>query len=109
MFLWFHNPSISVCPGVIPSHVHLKEVQRCLSRIQNILVNLGINFWKKVETLLDNLKEKTFVGEDLIEDLNDLKEEFLTSIEAAEQVNFSRAHTTGVLGQFIPDLPRLAI
>ncbi|XP_016092348.1 uncharacterized protein [Sinocyclocheilus grahami] len=68
--------------GVIPSPVHLEDVQQCLSRIQQILVQLR-KFWVKVQTLLDTLKEKTFVNEDLTEDLDDMKEEFLTSIEAA--------------------------
>ncbi|KAF4095502.1 hypothetical protein G5714_023105 [Onychostoma macrolepis] len=68
--------------GVIPSPVHLKDVQQCLSRIQQILVQLQ-KFWEKVGTLLDALKEKTFVNEDLIEDLDDMKDDFLTSIEAA--------------------------
>ncbi|KAL0150646.1 hypothetical protein M9458_054063, partial [Cirrhinus mrigala] len=68
--------------GVIPSPVHLNDVQQCLSRIQQILIQLQ-KFWEKVGTLLDTLKEKTFVGEDLIEDLDDLKQEILSSIETA--------------------------
>ncbi|KAL0150649.1 hypothetical protein M9458_054066, partial [Cirrhinus mrigala] len=68
--------------GVIPSPVHLKDVQRCLSQIQQILLRLQ-KFWQKVGSLLDTLKEKTFVGEDLIEDLDDMKDDFLQSIEEA--------------------------
>ncbi|RXN14865.1 restin-like protein [Labeo rohita] len=68
--------------GVIPSPVHLEEVQKCLSQIQQILIQLK-KFWEKVGSLLDSLKEKTFVGEDLIDDLEELKEEFLISIETA--------------------------
>ncbi|XP_016414045.1 uncharacterized protein LOC107744745 [Sinocyclocheilus rhinocerous] len=64
--------------GVIPSPILLEGVQQCLSRIQQILVQLR-KFCEKVRTLLDSLKDKTFVKEDLIEDL---KEEFLTSVEA---------------------------
>ena len=44
------------------------------------------NFWESVAQMLDYLEQKTFVGEDLIEDLADLKEEFLTSIKTAKEV-----------------------
>ncbi len=74
-----------VCPGVIPSPVHLKDVQQCLSRIQQILLQLQ-KFWEKVGTLLDTLKEKTFVNEDLIEELDDMKDDFLQSIKIAGEV-----------------------
>lgn len=70
---------------MIPSPVHLKDVQQCLSRIQQILLQLKM-FWEKVGALLDTLKEKTFVNEDLIEDLEDMKEEFLQSIKIAGEV-----------------------
>ncbi|XP_048030854.1 uncharacterized protein LOC125258074 [Megalobrama amblycephala] len=68
--------------GVIPSPVHLNDVQKCLSRIQKILVQLKM-FWEKVGVALDTLKDKTFAGDALIEELDDLKEEFLTSIKTA--------------------------
>ncbi|KAK2870509.1 hypothetical protein Q8A67_024901 [Cirrhinus molitorella] len=68
--------------GVIPSPVHLKDVQQCLSRIQKILLQLK-KFWEKVAVLLDTLKNKTFVDEDLIEELDDMKDDFLRSIEIA--------------------------
>ncbi|XP_077074787.1 uncharacterized protein LOC143725853 [Siphateles boraxobius] len=67
--------------GVIPSPVHLTEVQRCLDQIRQILVDLK-KFWEKVGVMLDTLKEKTFVGEDLIE-MCDMKNEFLRSIKQA--------------------------
>ncbi|XP_048030879.1 uncharacterized protein LOC125258085 [Megalobrama amblycephala] len=70
--------------GVIPSPVHLTEVQTCLDQIRQILVDLK-KFWEKVAVMLDSVKDKTFVGEDLIEELEDLKEEFLNSIEDAKQ------------------------
>ncbi|XP_048030864.1 uncharacterized protein LOC125258079 [Megalobrama amblycephala] len=69
--------------GEIPSPVHLKEVQKCLDQIRQILVDLN-KFWKKVGVTLETLKEKTFVGDVLIEELEDLKEEFLNSIEDAK-------------------------
>ncbi|XP_056306740.1 uncharacterized protein LOC130218552 [Danio aesculapii] len=68
---------------VIPDPVHLKDVQKCLSRIQQILVDLK-KFWEKVASLLDSLKKRTFVNEDLLEE-QDMKEEFLQSIETAGQ------------------------
>lgn len=74
-----------VCPGVIPSPVHLKDVQQCLSRIQQILLQLKM-FWEKVGSLLDSLKDKTFVNEGLTEDLDDMKEEFLQSIKIAGEI-----------------------
>ncbi|XP_067234454.1 uncharacterized protein [Chanodichthys erythropterus] len=70
--------------GVIPSPVHLKEVQTCLDQIRHILVDLK-KFWEKVGVTLETLKDKTFVGDKLIEYLEDMKEEFLNSIEDAKQ------------------------
>ncbi|XP_048031479.1 uncharacterized protein LOC125258534 [Megalobrama amblycephala] len=70
--------------GVIPDPDHLKEVQKCLDQIRQILVELK-EFWEKVGVMLETLKDKTFVGEELIEDLEDMKEEFLNSIEYAKQ------------------------
>lgn len=75
-----------VCPGEIPSPVHLTEVQQCLYQIQQILVDLK-KFWEKVGVTLDTLKDKTFVGEYII-DLEDLKDEFLASIEEAGKVTY---------------------
>ncbi|KAK9952875.1 hypothetical protein ABG768_016905 [Culter alburnus] len=68
----------------IPNPIHLKEVQSSLSKIQAILIQLKY-FWLSVSEMLDYLEKKTFVGEDLIEDLADLKDEFLESIEIAKQ------------------------
>ncbi|XP_048030899.1 uncharacterized protein LOC125258102 isoform X2 [Megalobrama amblycephala] len=70
--------------GVIPNPDHLKEVQKCLDQIRQILVDLK-KFWEKVAVTLDTLKDKTFVGDVLIEELEDMKEEFLNSIEDAKQ------------------------
>ncbi|KAK9952886.1 hypothetical protein ABG768_016916 [Culter alburnus] len=70
--------------GAIPDPVHLEEVQQCLNQIRQILIDLK-EFWKKVGATLETLKDKTFTGEELIEDLDDLKEEFLESIENAKQ------------------------
>ncbi|XP_030641468.1 uncharacterized protein LOC115821823 [Chanos chanos] len=71
--------------GSIPSPQHLDEVQTCLSRIQQILVQLQ-KFWEKIGAMLDYLKDKTFVGEDMIDDLDVLKDVFLESITTAEEV-----------------------
>ncbi|XP_048030850.1 paramyosin-like isoform X1 [Megalobrama amblycephala] len=62
------------------SIIHLDEVQKCLSRIQQILIQLQ-KFWEKVGSLLDTLKEKTSARDVWI----DMKEEFLQSIDAAKE------------------------
>ncbi|XDV48222.1 hypothetical protein PO909_017672, partial [Leuciscus waleckii] len=67
----------------IPDPIHLPEVQKSLTKIHDILGEL-LNFWVKVRVLLDSLKQKTFAGEDLIEDLI-LKDEFLDSIKKAKE------------------------
>ncbi|KTG03105.1 hypothetical protein cypCar_00028695 [Cyprinus carpio] len=64
--------------------VYLEEVQKCLSRIKQILFQLQ-KFWERVGSLLDTLKDRTLVGDNLTEDLDDMKEEFLTSTEAARE------------------------
>ncbi|XP_017540333.1 uncharacterized protein LOC108412705 [Pygocentrus nattereri] len=68
----------------IPEPTHLGEVQRYLSKIQTILVQLK-GFWENVYSLLGNIKDKTFVGEDLI-DQPDFKELFVKSIQTATQI-----------------------
>ncbi|XP_073797348.1 uncharacterized protein [Danio rerio] len=75
---------IKIENGQLPSVSHLDEVQKCLSRIQQILVQLQ-KFWEKVGALLDTLKDRTFAGEDHIEFLEDMKEVFLDSVDAAKQ------------------------
>ncbi|XP_056305877.1 uncharacterized protein LOC130217721 [Danio aesculapii] len=67
----------------IPDPIHLDEVQSSLTKIQSIMIQLK-NFWEKVAQMLIYLEQKTFVGEDLIDDLEDLKDEFLKSISAAK-------------------------
>ncbi|XP_065106131.1 uncharacterized protein [Paramisgurnus dabryanus] len=67
----------------IPDPIHLSEVQNSLTKIQAILIQLK-NFWESVAQMLDSLEKKTFVGEDLIEDLCELKDEFVQSIRAAK-------------------------
>ncbi|XP_065140747.1 uncharacterized protein [Paramisgurnus dabryanus] len=67
----------------IPDPIHLRDVQSSLSKIQAVLIQLK-NFWESVAQMLDYLEQKTFVGEDLIDDLSELKDEFLDSIKAAE-------------------------
>ncbi|XP_048030865.1 uncharacterized protein LOC125258080 [Megalobrama amblycephala] len=68
--------------GAIPSPDHLEEVQKSLDQIRQILLDLK-KFWEKVGVTLDTLKEKSFVGQDLIDIPEDMKEEFLNSIEIA--------------------------
>ncbi|KAK2870507.1 hypothetical protein Q8A67_024899 [Cirrhinus molitorella] len=70
--------------GQMPCISHLDEVQMCLSRIQQILLQL-LKFWRKVASLLDTLKQRTFAGETWIEELADMKQYFLESIDAAKE------------------------
>lgn len=74
-----------VSPGTIPDPVHLGEVQKCLSQIQKILIQLQ-KFWMSVGELLESLRKKTFVGEDIldIEMSEKTKSFFLKSIETEE-------------------------
>ncbi|CAM4724436.1 unnamed protein product [Leuciscus chuanchicus] len=68
----------------IPGPVYLPEVQKSLTKIQDILIQLK-NFWESVGQLLDSLEQTTFVGEALIEDLDELKDVFLDSIKIATE------------------------
>ncbi|XP_041727708.1 uncharacterized protein LOC121558378 [Coregonus clupeaformis] len=70
--------------GSVPDPVHLAEVQTCLTRIQQILLQLK-SFWEKIGVMVTNLQQKTFAGEDLIDVLSDFKEEFLDSLQVAEE------------------------
>ncbi|XP_036438706.1 uncharacterized protein LOC118816288 [Colossoma macropomum] len=67
----------------IPEPTYLGEVQRYLTKIQKILIQLK-GFWENVYSLLGTIKERTFVGEHL--DEPDFKEEFLKSIRTASQI-----------------------
>ncbi|XP_059403614.1 uncharacterized protein LOC132137746 isoform X2 [Carassius carassius] len=64
--------------GEIPDPDNLKEVQLCLSQIQQILIDLK-KFWEKVDAILKTLRDKTFVGEEMV-DMEDMKDEFINSI-----------------------------
>ncbi|XP_049334821.1 uncharacterized protein LOC111189729 [Astyanax mexicanus] len=70
--------------GIVPNPDHLGEVQRYLSKIQSILIQLK-SFWEKVLSLLGVLKDKTFVDEDLIDEPEE-KELFASSIREATKV-----------------------
>ncbi|KAM9422841.1 uncharacterized protein ACWYII_020392 isoform 1-T1 [Salvelinus alpinus] len=86
--------------GSVPDPVHLAEVQTCLTRIQKILLQLR-SFWEKIGVMVTNLQQKTFAGEDLIDVLSDFKEEFLYSLQVAEEAwkMFSR-RCQSVMGMF---------
>ncbi|KAF4095326.1 hypothetical protein G5714_024404 [Onychostoma macrolepis] len=75
--------SMKIEQGTIPDPVHLKDVQMCLSRIQDILIQLQ-KFWESVGVLLESLKDETFANEHFIEE-NELKEIFLKSIDSAKE------------------------
>ncbi|XP_039519069.1 uncharacterized protein LOC120473346 [Pimephales promelas] len=68
--------------GSIPDPVHLNDVQKCLSRIQNILIQLQ-KFWESVSVMLEALKDETFANEHFIEE-SEMKEIFLESIDSAK-------------------------
>ncbi len=57
----------------------------CLSQIQQILIDLK-KFWEKVDAILHTLRNKTFAGEEMV-DMEDMKEEFLNSIDDAAKVS----------------------
>lgn len=67
--------------GEIPNPDNLKEVQLCLSQIQQILIDLK-KFWEKVDAILSTLRDRTFAGEEMV-DMEDMKDEFISSIEDA--------------------------
>lgn len=74
----------SISLGAVPDPVHLPEVQQCLTRIQEILIQLK-NFWEKIGVLVKDLQQKTFAGEDFVEFLEDFKDDFLETINVASQ------------------------
>ncbi|KAJ7983350.1 hypothetical protein DPEC_G00379950 [Dallia pectoralis] len=70
--------------GAVPDPVHLAEVQKYLSRIQDILLKLK-SFWEKIEVMVKSQEKKTFAAENLLEVLQDeeFKEAFLNSLDSA--------------------------
>ncbi|KAG7487364.1 hypothetical protein MATL_G00022470 [Megalops atlanticus] len=68
----------------IPSPSHLAEVQKYLTKIQEILLRLK-EFWDRVNVMLDSLSKKTFAAEDLIEDIDIFKSEILASLDTAQK------------------------
>ncbi|XP_048015572.1 uncharacterized protein LOC125248039 [Megalobrama amblycephala] len=74
--------SMKIENGSIPDPVHLNDVQKCLSRIQKILIQLQ-KFWESVSVMLEALKDETFANEHFIEE-SEMKEIFLESISTAQ-------------------------
>ncbi|KAL4604995.1 hypothetical protein GN956_G25365 [Arapaima gigas] len=70
--------------GTIPDTGDLNEVQKCLSRIQQMLLKLKA-FWEGVGVMLENLQQKTFAGEDMLEDLEEWKDDIITSLDSAQR------------------------
>ncbi|XP_066523603.1 paramyosin-like [Hoplias malabaricus] len=70
--------------GIIPKPTYLQDVQIYLSKNQKVLTELKA-FWNNVHSLLGVIKNKTFVGEDLINE-PDLKEEFLKSMHTSSEI-----------------------
>ncbi|KAK6477868.1 hypothetical protein HHUSO_G21501, partial [Huso huso] len=69
--------------GSVGDPSQLKDVQKCLTRIQQILKKMK-QFWETTGVALENLKQKTFAGEDMIEFLGDCQDLFLQSLDVAE-------------------------
>ncbi|ROL43692.1 hypothetical protein DPX16_21853 [Anabarilius grahami] len=74
--------SMKIENGSIPDSVHLNDVQKCLSQIQNILIQLQ-KFWESVSVMLEALKDETFANEHFIEE-SEMREIFLESIHTAK-------------------------
>ncbi|KAK2867472.1 hypothetical protein Q8A67_025589 [Cirrhinus molitorella] len=74
---------MKIAEGTIPDPVHLNDVQSCLTRIQQILIQIK-KFWETVSVMLEALRDETFANEHFIED-SDMKELFLESITTAQQ------------------------
>ncbi|XP_016085755.1 uncharacterized protein [Sinocyclocheilus grahami] len=75
--------SMKLEKGSIPDPVHLNDVQTCLTRIQQILIQLK-KFWETVSVMLEALKDETFANEHFIEEC-EMKEIFLQSITTAQR------------------------
>ncbi|XP_073688415.1 uncharacterized protein [Garra rufa] len=69
--------------GSIPELFHLREVQKCLSQIQQTLIQQN-TFWKSVQVFLEALKGETFANEHFIGE-SELKEIVLTHIDLAQE------------------------
>ncbi|KAL6485518.1 hypothetical protein MHYP_G00049100 [Metynnis hypsauchen] len=74
---------LQINKGTIPEPTHLGEVQRFLTKIQNILIALKL-FWENINSMLGTIKDKTFVHEELIDDPV-FKEVFVKSIQTASE------------------------
>ncbi|KAG1934279.1 hypothetical protein F2P79_019904 [Pimephales promelas] len=68
----------------IPEPIHLDEVQKSLSKIRGILGDV-LNFWEDVDNRLESLKQKTFAGEDFLEEFDIFKDHFIGSIQKAKE------------------------
>ncbi|KAL7872570.1 hypothetical protein SRHO_G00075530 [Serrasalmus rhombeus] len=90
--------------GAIPDPVHLGEVQQCLTKIQHILIQLK-SFWEKVLAMLESIRDKTFVDEDLVDDPEE-KELFISSIQEASKVWKSFGHFCGEATQIFKEQTR---
>ncbi|KAL6485519.1 hypothetical protein MHYP_G00049110 [Metynnis hypsauchen] len=75
---------LQIDKGTIPEPTHLGEVQRFLTKIQQILIALKL-FWEKVNSMLGTIKDRTFADEDIIDD-PDFMDVFVKSIETASEM-----------------------
>ncbi|XP_069054741.1 uncharacterized protein [Lepisosteus oculatus] len=70
--------------GKLGKPKQLQEVQRCLSRVQQILLRLH-NFCDTARVAIASLGQKTEAGESFLDYIQDFKEEYLKSLDEAEQ------------------------
>ncbi|KAK2867473.1 hypothetical protein Q8A67_025590 [Cirrhinus molitorella] len=69
--------------GSIPDLIHLSEVQKCLSQIQQTLIQHNM-FWKSVQVFLEALNGETFANDHFIGE-SELKETVVTYIDLAQE------------------------
>ncbi|XP_069054739.1 uncharacterized protein [Lepisosteus oculatus] len=76
---------VQIDMGSIGDPKMLAEVQKCLTKIQEILLQMK-KFWETTGVALDNLKQRTFAGEDMLDFLEDCEMDFLSSLDKAEPI-----------------------
>ncbi|XP_069054365.1 uncharacterized protein [Lepisosteus oculatus] len=71
--------------GSIGDPKMLAEVQKCLTRIQDILLQMK-KFWETTGVALDILTKTTFAGEHMLDFLEECEADFLSSLDKAEPI-----------------------
>ncbi|XP_069054364.1 cingulin-like [Lepisosteus oculatus] len=71
--------------GSIGDPSTLAEVQECLTRVKDILLQMK-KFWEMTGVALDTFKQRTFTREDTLDVLEDCEKDFLSSLDEAEPI-----------------------